>query len=129
MAPQSKESGMEELMRLSRQTASIGQKMEAEEKQKAEHARNVQGVVAGLRGISFSVALNQLKTIAEPEIYRKVEAIQQQPDSKELRRLITDISKNLERQASKASRANPELEPLENSAKILAILLSLLFSL
>lgn len=129
MTQKPKESGMEELRRLSRQTANAGQKMREEEKQKAEYEKNMQGVVAGLRGISFSVALNQLKTIVEPGIYEKVEAIQKQPDSKELRRLISDIAKNLERETSKISRNNPEFESISNSSKTLAILISLLFSL
>ena len=129
MTQKPKESGMEELRRLSRQTANAGQKMREEEKQKAEHEKNMQGVVAGLRGISFSVALNQLKTIGEPGIYEKVEAIQKQPDSKELRRLISDIARNLERETAKASKNNPEYESIGNSSKTLAILISLLFSL
>ncbi len=129
MTPKSKESGMEELMRLSRQTANMGQKMREEEQQKEKHERNVQGVVAGLRGISFSVALNQLKSIAEPGIYEKVESLQKQPDSKELRRLISDITRNLEKQTAKASRKNSEMKPIENSTRTLAILISLLFSL
>ena len=120
---------MEELRRLSRQTAKMGQKMQEEEKQKAEHEKNVQGVVQGLRGISFSVALNQLKTIAEPGIYQKVQTIQKQPDTKELRRLISDIARNLEKDTAKASRNNPEFESIGNAAKTLAILISLLFSL
>lgn len=129
MTQQPKESGMEELQRLSRQTADAGQKMREEEKQKAEYEKNMQGVVAGLRGISFSVALNQLKTIAKPDIYEKVTAMQQQPDSKELRRLISDIARNLERETAKASKNNPEFESISNSSKTLAILISLLFSL
>ena len=120
---------MEELQRLRRQTANMGQKMREEEKQKAEHEKNVLGVVAGLRGISFSVALNQLKTIAEPGIYEKVTAMQNQPDSKELRRLISDIARNLERETVKIARENPEFESIGNSSKTLAILISLLFSL
>ena len=103
--------------------------MREEEKQTAEYERNMQGVVAGLRGISFSVALNQLKTIAESDIYEKVIAMQNQPDSKELRRLISDIARNLERETSKAARKNPEFESIGNSSKTLAILISLLFSL
>ena len=129
MTNKPKESGMEELRRLSRQTASIGRKMQEEEKQKAEYEKNMQGVVAGLRGISFSVALNQLKSIAEPGIYEKVEAMQRQPDTKELRRLISNIAKTLEKETGKASRNNPEFESIGNSSKTLAILISLLFSL
>jgi hypothetical protein len=129
MTQKPKESGMDELRRLSRQTADAGQKMREEEKQKADYEKNMQGVVAGLRGISFSVALNQLKTIATPDIFDKVTAMQQQPDSKELRRLISDIARNLERDTAKASKNNPELESISNSSKTLAILISLLFSL
>jgi hypothetical protein len=129
MTPEPKESGMDALRRLSRQTANIGQKMKEEEQQKAAHERNMQSVVLGLRGISFSVALSQLKKLADPEIYERVEAMQGQPDSKDLRRLISDISRNLERQTSKAARKDPEFEPIENAIKTLAILISLLFSL
>jgi hypothetical protein len=129
MTQKPRESGMEELRRLSRQTANAGKKMQEEQKQKAEYEKNMQGVVAGLRGISFSVALNQLKTIVKPDIYEKVIAMQQQPDSKELRRLISDIARNLERETAKASKNNPEFETISNSSKTLAILISLLFSL
>jgi hypothetical protein len=129
MATGSNESGMDALRRLSRQTASLGQRMQEEEQQKAEYEKNVQGVMAGLRGISFSVALNQLKSIADPEIYEKVMAMEAQPDSKNLRRLITEITRSLERSTAKAFRDNPELEPVANSTRTLAILISLLFSL
>jgi hypothetical protein len=103
--------------------------MREEAKQKAEYEKNMQGVVAGLRGISFSVALNQLKTIAEPGIYEKVDAMQTQPDSKELRRLISDIARTLEKETAKAAKNNPEFEVIGNSTRTLAILISLLFSL
>ncbi len=129
MATGSNESGMDALRRLSRQTASLGQRLQEEEKQKAEYEKNMQGVMAGLRGISFSVALNQLKSIADPEIYERVSAMEAQPDSKNLRRLITEITRSLERSAAKASRDNPELESLTNTTRTLAILISLLFSL
>jgi hypothetical protein len=129
MTPNSSESGMDELRRLSRQTASLGKQMLEEEQRKAEHTRNMHGVVLGLRGISYSVALNQLKPVATPEIYEKVRAMQNQADLKELRGLISDISRNLERITAKAARDNQELEPLANSVKTLSILISLLFSL
>jgi len=129
MTQKPKESGMEELRRLSRQTANMGKKMQEEEKQKAAYEKNMQGVVAGLRGISFSVALNQLKLLAEPGIYEKVEAMQRQPDTKELRRLISDIARTLEKETGKASKNNPEFESIGNTSKTLAILISLLFSL
>ena len=129
MTPESKESGMDALRRLSRQTANMGQKMQQEEQRKAEYEKDMQGVVQGLRGISFSVALNQLKTLATPEIYEKVKAMESQPDSQDLRRLISDLTRNLERQTAKAAKKDPEFEPIESTTRTLAILISLLFSL
>jgi Na+-transporting NADH:ubiquinone oxidoreductase subunit NqrC len=129
MTTKSNESGMEELRRLSRQTANWGQKLQQEEKQKADYEKNVVGVMAGLRGLSFSVALNQLKTVAEPDIYEKVTAMQAKTDSKDLRKLITEISRNLDRSMSRISKGNADLEPLATSSRTLAILISLLFSL
>ncbi|MBN2240347.1 MAG: hypothetical protein JW712_11290 [Dehalococcoidales bacterium] len=129
MVPESGESGMDALRRLSRQTANIGQRLREEEEQKAAYEQNLQGVMEGLRGISFSVALNQLKSIADPEIFQRVAAMQQQPDSTDLRKLITELSRNLERTTSRASRENPGLESIANTTRTLAILISLLFSL
>lgn len=129
MTPESKESGMDALRRLSRQTANMGKKMQQEEQRKAEYEKDMQGVVQGLRGISFSVALNQLKSLAAPEIYERVKAMESQPDSQDLRRLISDISRNLERQTAKLARENHEFQPIENAIRTLAILISLLFSL
>ncbi|NLE08114.1 MAG: hypothetical protein GX631_02510 [Dehalococcoidales bacterium] len=129
MTTKSNESGMEELRRLSRQTANWGQKLQQEEKQKADYEKNVVGVMAGLRGLSFSVALNQLKTVAEPDIYEKVTAMQAKTDSRDLRKLITEISRNLDRSMSRISKGNADLEPLATSSRTLAILISLLFSL
>jgi hypothetical protein len=129
MTTKSNASGMEELRRLSRQTANWGQKLQQEEKQKADYEKNVVGVMAGLRGLSFSVALNQLKTVAEPDIYEKVTAMQAKTDSRDLRKLITEISRNLDRSMSRISKGNADLEPLATSSRTLAILISLLFSL
>ena len=129
MAQTSNESGMDALRRLSRQTANLGQRLQEEEEQKAAHEKNMQGAMQGLRGISFSVALNQLKAIGDPEIFQKVEAMQRQPDSKNLRKLITELSRNLERSSNRAARNNPDLQSLANDTKTLAILVSLLFSL
>lgn len=129
MKPKENESGMDALRRLSRQTSNLGQKMKEEEQQKAAYEKNVQGVVQGLRGISFSVALSQLNKMTTPEIYRRVQAMQKQNDSGDLRRLITELIRSLERNTAKAARSNRELEPVVTEARTLAILISLLFSL
>jgi hypothetical protein len=129
MASKSEESGMDALKRLSRQTANMGQKLAEEEKQKAEQEKNVQDVMYGLRGISFSVALNQLKSVAPEELYEKVEAMQAHPDAKDLRKLISDVSRTLERTTSRLSRNDSEFEPIAQDTRILAILISLLFSI
>ncbi len=84
MGSESPESGLEELMRLSRQTAKMGREAEEKEKQKVEHNQKVHGVVTGLREISFSVALEQLKLIAAPEIIKEINSMMDKPGTEEV---------------------------------------------
>jgi len=129
MDSESPESGLDELMRLSRQTAKMGQEVEEKEKQKAEYNQKVHGVVTGLREISFSVALEQLKLIATPEIIEEVSALTDKPGTEDLRKLISTLTHDLEIQVSRTSVSNPEMEPIERSVKTLAIIIGLFFSL
>ena len=86
MNSKSPESGLDELMRLSRETARMGQDVRQKEQQEVEHYQKVQEVVQGLREISFSVALEQLKPVATAEIIEKVRSLLNKQDTKELRR-------------------------------------------
>ncbi len=123
------ESGLEELMRLSRQTAKMGREAAEKEKQQAEHDQKVVGVVHGLREISFSVALEQLEQVATPEIIEEIRSLTNKPGSQDLRKLISALTRNLENSASRIAISNPEMVPIERSVKTLAIIIGLFFSL
>ncbi|MFC1949176.1 hypothetical protein ACFLW0_03280 [Chloroflexota bacterium] len=129
MSSKSSESGLDELMRLSRETARMGRNLKQKEQQKTEHDQKLQGVVEGLREISFSVALEQLKLVATPETVEEILSLKNKQGTKELRRLISRLTRELEALAGKSASSNPDMVPIANSIKTLAILISLLFSL
>jgi len=123
------ESGLDELMRLSRQTARQAENLAVVEQQRQERRETAQSVRQGLRGISISVAVEQLKPIATKEIIAAIESLNKKPDTKDLRKLISDLVHKLERQTSGLSAANRDLEEVESSVKTLAILVELYFAL
>tara|TARA_B100000315_G_C14549957_1_gene575266 strand:- start:50 stop:442 length:393 start_codon:yes stop_codon:yes gene_type:complete len=123
------ENGLEELMRLSRQTAKWGKEAAEKEKQQAEHDQKVVGVVHGLRDISFSVALEQLEQVATPEIIEKIRLMTNKRGIEDLRKVISALTRDLETTTSRISVSNPEMAPVEHSVKTLAILIGLFFSL
>jgi hypothetical protein len=129
MNSKSPESGLDELIRLSQQTARMGQDLRQKEQQEAEHYQKVQGVVQGLRKISFSVALEQLKPVTTAEIIEKVKSLQSKQDTKELRRLITDLARDLDKLVAKLPDSDSNKALVESSVKTLTVLISLLFSL
>lgn len=129
MNSKSPESGLDELMRLSQQTARMGQNLRQKEQQEAEHYQKVQGAVQGLREISLSVALEQLKPVATAEIIEKVRSLQNKQDTKELRQLITDLARDLDKLVAKLPSSDSNKALVESSAKTLTVLISLLFSL
>jgi len=129
MNSKSPESGLDELMRLSQQTARMGQDLRQKEQQEAEHYQKVQGVVQGLRKISFSVALEQLKPVTTAEIIKKVKSLQNKQDTKELRRLITELARDLDKLVAKLPDSDSNKALVESSVKTLTVLISLLFSL
>lgn len=129
MNAKSPESGLDELMRLSQQTARMGQNLRQKEQQEAEHYQKVQGAVQGLREISLSVALEQLKPVATAEIIEKVRSLQNKQDTKELRQLITDLARDLDKLVAKLPSSDSNKALVESSAKTLTVLISLLFSL
>jgi len=129
MNSKSPESGLDELIRLSQQTARMGQDLRQKEQQEAEHYQKVQGVVQGLRKISFSVALEQLKPVTTAEIIEKVKSLQSKQDTKELRRLITELARDLDKLVAKLPDSDSNKALVESSVKTLTVLISLLFSL
>ncbi|MFC2034488.1 hypothetical protein ACFLTT_03720 [Chloroflexota bacterium] len=99
------------------------------EKEEADHKQKVQGVMQGLREISVSVALAQLEPIAKPEIIKIVSSQTQKNDTEDLRKLITDLVDDMERQINKSSSSNMDMAIMEQSVKTLSAIISLFFAL
>ncbi|MFC1978225.1 hypothetical protein ACFLWS_08225 [Chloroflexota bacterium] len=123
------ESGLDELMRLSRQTASEEKELDRKEQQRAEQRQVVQGALKGLREIGVTVTVEQLKQVATPEIIEEVDSLKYQQGTEGLRRLITRLANDLEKRVDNVSASNPDMVPIQRSVKTLVILLELLSSL
>ena len=130
MESETPENGMEELLRLSR---GLIKKTEDTAKQEARKKRELaekRQVMLGLRDITFSMALEQLKIVsAEADIVEKVSSFQAKEGTEDLRKLIVGFTSELEGMAGKMARSNPELASVERSIKTLSILIDLFFSL
>ena len=123
------ESGFEELMRLSQQFTRQGQERTAREKQRAEQGKKVQGVLQGLKELNVSMAIEQLKLVATPDIIEEVNSLKRKQGTGDLRKLISNLTDDLENRIGIISASNPDMTPLEGSMKTLNILLDLFFSL
>ena len=123
------ENGFEELMRLSQQFTKQEQEHTQREQQRAEQREKVQNVLGGLRELTVSMAIEQLKLVAAPEIIEQVNSLKSKPGTEELRKLISDLAYDLENHIGVISASNPDLKPIERSMKTLTILLELFFSL
>lgn len=119
------ESGLEELLRLSRETSKAGQKLARREQQHSEKTQ----VVRGLREIKVSVALDQLKLFAKPGITEQVRSLKNKKTNEDLRRLILDLTSELERSVTSTSAPTVKASLFERQVKTLAVLVELLFSL
>lgn len=129
MESNSPESGFDELMRLSRETARKGEELAKREQQRTQQHQKVQGVMQGLRGIKFSVAVEQLRLMAVPEIIEEINSLSHKQDTQGLRKLISEVTDKLENQVDDFSTADPDIAPIERSVKTLVILIDLFFSL
>jgi ribosomal protein L22 len=118
------ESGLDELMRLSRQFTRQKAENEAKERQREEHGKKVRGVLQGLQELNINMALQQLKPVASPEIIRQVTALKTKGGTEDLRKMISSIADELE----KSLGAKKENAALLNSVRTLNILLDLYFS-
>ncbi len=130
MAPETPENGLDELLRLSRgftRKTEDAAKHEARGKREAAEKRQA---MLGLRGITFAMALEQLKIVsAEDDIVARVSSCKTKEGTADLRKLISGLTSELEGEVGKMSRSNPELASVERSIKTLSILIDLLFSL
>ena len=123
------ESGIDELMRLSRQFTRQKEEHDKQERQRVEQGKKVRGVLQGLKDLNVSMAVEQLKTVAKPEIIRQVTTLKSGGGTENLRKLITTLVDDLEKQLGTISGAKAEMTPLVNSVRTLSILLDLYFSL
>lgn len=129
MPSEKNNNGLEELRRLSLGLTKAAHQADRQREQDSRHKTKIQGVQQGLRGISVSVALNQLKTKSTPEIVRVVESLKSKQGTAELRRLIINLAHDLERCAANPAAAGRSKMSVEAMAGTLAILIELFFSL
>jgi hypothetical protein len=123
------ESGIDELMRLSRQFTRQQEEHDKQERQRQEQGKKVKGVLQGLKDLNLSMALSQLKDVATPEVIQQVSALKNKSDTEDLRKMITSLVDELEKKLNDASGSKAEMTKLLNSTRTLSILLDLYFSL
>jgi len=123
------ENGLDELTRLSQQFKKHEHESTQREKQRAEQRKKVQSVLGGLRELTVSMAVEQLKSVAAPEIIEQVNSLKNKPGTAELRKLISGRMNNLENDIGIIATTNPDIKPTERSINTLIILIELLFSL
>jgi ribosomal protein L22 len=123
------ESGIDELMRLSQQFTRQQEKHEAIEKQREAQGKKVKGVLQGLKDLNVSMAIQQLKMVARPDIIRQVNNLKSNTGTEGLRKMITVLVDELEKQLGAVSASKTEMAPLINSLRTLSILIDLYFSL
>jgi ribosomal protein L22 len=118
------ESGLDELMRLSRQFTRQKAENEAKERQREEQGKKVRGVLHGLQELNINMALQQLKNVGRPDIIRQVTAMKTGGRTEDLRKTISALGDQLEK--SLISKKDPS--SLVNDMRTLNILLDLYFS-
>jgi len=125
MESETPEDGFEELLRLSRETSKVEQNLTRKEQELVQKTQ----VVHGLREIKVSVALEQLKLFAAPEIVEVVNSQKHKRSTEDLRKLILDLASELETSVSGGAGSNLDAVSTERTVKTLVILIELLFSL
>ena len=126
--PKEENSGLDELLALSRKFTKQKEDNEKKERQRIEQGKKVKGVLQGLQELNLNMALTQLKTVAKPDLIQKIVALKTRPGTEELRKIITKLVDDIEKQVN---TLNPKSDTtqLANSIRTLSILLDLYFSL
>lgn len=127
MPKKEEESGLDELMRLSRQFTRQQEQNEAQERQRREQGKKVKGVLQGLKDLNVSMSVEQLKAVAPAEIVRGVNALKNKEGTEDLRKMISRLAEDLERRITALPGA--DAVRLSNSMRTLNILMDLYFSL
>ncbi len=123
------ESGIDELMRLSRQFTRQQEEHDQRERQRQAQGKKVKGVLQGLKELNLTMAITQLKTVARPEIVKQVSALKTQESTDALRKLISNIADDLENRLRTLNASKTETASLCNAMRTLNILMDLYFSL
>jgi hypothetical protein len=123
------ESGIDELMRLSRQFTRQKEEHDQREKQRQAQGKKVKGVLQGLKELNLTMAITQLKTVAKPDIVKQVSALKSQESTDALRKMISNIADDLENRLRALPASKAETAYLCNSMRTLNILMDLYFSL
>ncbi len=121
--------GLDELKALSRRFTKQQEERDKQAQQRAEQGKKVQGVLHGLQELNLNMALTQLKSVAAPDVIQRVSALKYKPGTEDLRKLITSIVDDLDKNLSAAATAKTDITKLVNSTRTLSILLDLYFSL
>ena len=126
--PDKEDSGLDELLALSRKFTKQKEDSEKQERQRIEQSKKVKGVLQGLQELNLNMALTQLKTVAKPDLIQKIAALRTKPGTEELRKIITRLVDDTEKQVS-ALNPKSDTAHLANSIRTLSILMDLYFSL
>lgn len=123
------ESGLDELMRLSRQFTKQQEDNNKAERERIEKGKKVKGVLDGLKALNIDMSLTQLKGMADGDTIKRVEKLKTAKDAEDLRKLITSMANDMERSLSKLAFNTPEADDLATTQRTFTILLDLYFSL
>jgi hypothetical protein len=123
------ENGMDELLKLQRQFTRQQEEHDDRKRQQEEQGKKAQGVLKGLKDLQFSMTIEQLKSIAKPEIIREVNDLQNKPDTEDLRKMISRLGDEMEHELESVATVNPEAKSTVDSMRVLNILIDLYFSL
>ena len=129
MESESTESGLEELQRLSKEITKVDRERIKAEQDHAEQRQQVRELQQGLIELKASVALEQLKPIATPEIIEEISSLKHKQTTGDLRKVILDLSAELEKWVDNTSDSKQDMDSIKRSVKTLAILIELLFSI
>ena len=129
MGTKANDSGLEELLRLSQEITKVDQERTRAEQERADQRQKVNELQQGLIELKASVALEQLKPFATAGVIKEVSSFKEKQKTSELRKLVLNLSTELESWVDNMSASKPDTESVRRSVKTLAILIELLFSI
>ena len=129
MESEPNESGLEELLRLSKEITKVERERTRAEQDRTEQRQKVRELQQNLIELKASVALEQLKSVATPEIIEEIASLKHKQTTGDLRKLILDLSAKLEKWVDSTPTSAQDTDSIKRSVKSLAILIELLFSI